>query len=122
MRRLNVVMVEDDVDLCAGWADVFELIGHDLECFNSGLQALNNEIIMKCDVVISDFYLPDINGVDLIKKMRTVRRDLPAILLTGSRDAGIRNASKEIENCTVLYKPINIEDIESKLADLCKTS
>lgn len=122
MRRLNVVMVEDDVDLCAGWADVFELIGHDLECFNSGLQALNNEIIMNCDVVISDFYLPDINGVDLIKKMRTVRKDLPAILLTGSRDVGIRNASKDIENCTVLYKPINIEDIESKLADLCKTS
>jgi DNA-binding NtrC family response regulator len=93
---------------------VFKLIGHDFECFRNANHALSDpEAFNYCDILISDFYLPDINGIELIKRVHQIRHDIPAILLTGSRDAGIRNASEKIENCSILYKPINIEDTGS---------
>jgi hypothetical protein len=62
---LKVLMIEDNKDLCAGWLDIFDLIGHELRCYGSGVEVMQDrEALQACDLVISDFYLPDINGVD----------------------------------------------------------
>jgi hypothetical protein len=55
-------MIEDNKDLCAGWLDIFDLIGHELRCYGSGVEVMQDrEALQACDLVISDFYLPDIN-------------------------------------------------------------
>ena len=61
-------MIEDDPNLCRGWADVFDLLGYHLDAFTSGLDALSQpEKIREADLLITDFYLPDLNGVDLAR-------------------------------------------------------
>jgi DNA-binding NtrC family response regulator len=116
MNKAKILMIEDDADLCASWADLFDLLGYELVCHQKGLDALADEKgILSSNLIISDFYLPDINGVELIKKIRERKPALKAILLTGSRDAGVLDAAKKVPNCVILHKPINIEDIEFRL-------
>lgn len=122
MKTLRVVMIEDDPDLSRGWREIFTLIGHEFKCFNSAKEILaDEEAILNCDIVISDFYLPDVNGVELIKRIRHMRNDIPAILLTGSRDEVVVNAARSIDGCTILYKPVSIDDVEAKLNDMFET-
>jgi two-component system phosphoglycerate transport system response regulator PgtA len=116
---LKILLIEDDADLCSSWEELFELIGHRLRCHRRALDALaDQEGIEASDLLISDFYLPDINGVELIHKIREKKPSLKAVLLTGSRDAAVLNAAKKLSNCSVVHKPINIETIEEVLKKL----
>jgi CheY-like chemotaxis protein len=117
----RILMVEDDVRLCTGWAEVFEVLGYDLRCYQRSLEALLDvESIQRCDLVITDYYLPDLNGVHLIERMRAFRPGLPAILLTGSREIGVMRAIKQLPHCVVLHKPVNIDELEHRILELCE--
>ena len=49
------------------------------------------------------------------KKIREHNPALKAILLTGSREAAIQDAAKKLVDCAILFKPVNIEEIEAHL-------
>jgi two-component system phosphoglycerate transport system response regulator PgtA len=113
-------MVEDDEDLCSGWKDLFTLLGYRLHCFNRSLEALGDpDTIAQCDLLITDYYLPDLNGVELVKRCRAVRDDLPAILLTGSKEDTVMTAARLLDHCRVLHKPVNIEDLDQEIRTIC---
>lgn len=115
-KSLKILLVEDDSELCSSWLDLFTLIGHELTCFQRGLDALAaSQTLEQADLLITDFYLPDINGVELTKRLREKRPELKAILLTGSRDAAVLEAARKVKDCTILFKPVNIEEIENQL-------
>lgn len=117
---LRILMVEDNQDLCEGWQAIFDLLGYDLRVYNRSLPALmDRESIEKCDIIITDYYLPDINGVELIKRMRQMKPDVPAILLTGSKEASVVNAASVLPDCQVLHKPLGIDELERRIEDLC---
>ena len=115
-KCIKIMMVEDDVDLCEGWADVFELLGHQLVYHHRAMHALEDvENLKSSDVLISDFYLPDLNGVELVKKVHEICPELPTVILTGTKEASVVEVAKRLPNCTLLHKPINIEVIEKYL-------
>lgn len=121
-KKYKILMVEDDADLCSSWVDLFTLIGHDLICYQRGMEALADlDTLKTCDLVMSDFYLPDINGVDLIQRVRQYKPGLKAILLTGSRDTAVLDVANKLPDCAILHKPINIELIENQLEELLAT-
>jgi DNA-binding NtrC family response regulator len=118
-KSYRVVMVEDDLDLCAGWAEVFDLMGHEIICYHRAADALKSMSQWKeHDVLITDFYLPDMNGVDLIKRVRQTIPHLPVILLTGSRESAVTEAFAAIRDGAILYKPISIDDVEATIQKL----
>ncbi|MCW8193574.1 response regulator [Proteobacteria bacterium 005FR1] len=118
-RKLAVILVEDDSALLSVWTQLFEMLGHSISGFQTGAQLLaRRELVDEHDLVITDYYLPDLNGVDLIKDLRITHPQVPAIVLTGSRETFIREAAEKIPACHILYKPLNIGDIECKIAEI----
>lgn len=115
-KAVKILLVEDDLDLCQGWGEIFELLGYEHVAHQRGLRALEDEAaIASSDLIVTDYYLPDINGADLIKRLRERRPDLPAILLTGSRELSVVKAVEQIGDCELLHKPLNIDDLEKKI-------
>lgn len=120
---LNIIIVEDSEELCEGWQDILTLDGHHVHCFLHGRDALENRaILMQADVLVTDYYLPDINGLTLVSTVRKIRADLPIILLTGTRDPAIRESLREVENAMFLSKPIRIEQLERSIRELIAAS
>jgi DNA-binding response OmpR family regulator len=114
-------MVEDDEDLCSGWQDLFSLLGYSVDCYNRSLDALGEPgKIQRCDLLITDYYLPDVNGVELIRRCHAVRPGLPAILLTGSKEDTVMTAARLLDHCCVLHKPVNIEELDRQIRRLCR--
>ncbi len=115
----KIILIEDDMDLCQGWRDVFEMLGHELTAHQRSLDALvDTDAIKSSDLLITDYYLPDLNGTDLIKKVREINPDLPAILLTGSREPSVVEVAKAIPRCAILHKPLNIDELEKGMNEL----
>lgn len=65
------------------------------------------------DLLVSDFRLPGYNGVELVRRIKSVTaEDLPTVIMTGD------TSSHEIEaaglsNCRVLHKPVDVDHLIS---------
>jgi FixJ family two-component response regulator len=121
VRKLRVVLVEDDLDLREGWMDVFDLLGHELKSFQGASEALAEmSLAPDADVLITDYYLPDMNGIELARRVRAQNAALPIVVLTGSREPEIMKGVMSVPGAELLYKPVNFDVLEGVLDRLCR--
>lgn len=87
---INILVVDDD-------ANYVEVIKHQLrpfqnrkfkiQCVNSGESALKTlKANQDIDLILMDYYLPNTNGVEVIKNIHEEKIDKPIILLTSNKD------------------------------------
>ena len=83
-RKITVLVVDDDALIAMSTAAMVEDLGHDVFEVNSGSAALeflkNGHII---DLLITDFSMPKMNGMQLAKAVKDIHPNLPIILATG---------------------------------------
>jgi two-component system response regulator CpxR len=80
-RRLSLLLVDDDVELCGMMREFFTQEGHHLDCAYNGREGLTAALNGAYDLVILDVMLPVVDGFELLQRLRR-RKDLPIIMLT----------------------------------------
>jgi DNA-binding NtrC family response regulator len=114
---VKIILIDDDPDLCEGWGEVFKLLGHEFKGFLSGRAALAEiEDFRDWDILITDYYLPDLNGVEVLKKVRQVSPEMRGILLTGSTDPSIIESARQMSHTLVLHKPLGVAELEDGIS------
>jgi len=75
------------------------------------------------DLMITDFAMPEMNGLELIAEVLASRPDLPIILLTGYADAkvGENLAALTAGTGVLLQKPIRVKDLTARITDRLAT-
>ncbi len=112
-RAPRVLIVDDDDLIVKSLRGLFTLeTDYEIYDFNEPEDALHEVERQPIDLVISDFLMPRMNGVDFLKKVRELQPDVPRILLTGFADKenAIR-AINEVGLYQYLEKPWNNEDL-----------
>jgi serine phosphatase RsbU (regulator of sigma subunit) len=102
-----VVLVDDDELVLSTLRALLELDGgfQVLE-FNDSLRAIEELERLPVDIIISDYLMPGINGVDVLKKARSLQPEAMRILLTGFADK--QNAIRALNEASIyqyLEKP-----------------
>ena len=84
----RVLIVDDQKDVSRLLRSALETIEHELLVVEapSGEEAILEATRTKVDLLISDFRLPGITGVELMKKFRVRNPDCKVILITGVSD------------------------------------
>jgi len=84
MRRLNVLLVEDDDDARALYGYMLALAGYKVKAVSNGLEAFAEIQVNRPDVVVTDIAMPVLNGLDLIVAIRSNDEfaDLPVVAMT----------------------------------------
>ena len=114
-RLCSVLIVDDDPMVAATTAAILEDLGHSVLVVSSGALALNvvrSETAI--DVVVTDYAMPGMTGVELARQIQEVRSGLPIILATGYAD--LPNADDP--GLPRLAKPYRREDLARMLAKL----
>jgi PAS domain S-box-containing protein len=112
-RKLNVLVVDDDKSVLKSTTRMLDSLGYAAVVAESGGEALR--LIAsepEFDLVLADFAMPEMNGVELARALRTMHPNLPVILVTGY--AGI-NALKEFDETRILQKPYQEDDLMDKI-------
>lgn len=118
-RPLKIALVEDNQDLCESWVDLLELEGHRVKTFLDGSSLLEDRAaLLWCDALVTDYYLPDVNGIELIGRARQLRAGLPAILLSGVRDRSVIDLLHKLPHSIYLPKPADPDDLLAALGSL----
>jgi len=80
----NVVLIEDNDSNRTAISKALEKVGFAVKSFDSGVPAIKHlERNIKPVVVVSDIKLPDINGMDILKKIKELDPNIAIILITG---------------------------------------
>ena len=91
-RAVKLVLVEDDQDFREAASAELEDLGFEVECFADGaalLEAFANGC--SADVIVLDWNLPALTGIDLIPRLRRAGVLLPVVLLTGKSTPNLEN-------------------------------
>lgn len=88
-------------------------------CGQSALRMLNADHLQRLQVLITDFYMPNLSGLDLIQRLRagetSARADMHVILLSGETDITLVEAARRLDVDAVLTKPVSRAQLHQTL-------
>lgn len=111
-----VLLVDDDPAIIDASRMLLESAGVRVHSASNGDDALALiESGVRPDVLVSDYRLPGMSGVELIRRMRNAtKQDIRSVLMTGDTSSS-EIAAANVENCTVLHKPFDSNQLLSLL-------
>ncbi|MBT3225635.1 MAG: PAS domain S-box protein [Deltaproteobacteria bacterium] len=116
----SILFVDDEIDLCVAYGEMLKLQGYKVQAISSSQKALNKfkKNPDGYDLVITDYTMPEMDGIRLINEIHKLRTNLPVILISG---LGTQLSIKEIESPSImatLSKPIEIEKLVQTVRDI----
>ena len=117
---LSILLVDDDVSLCAILGTILEMVGHQVVKVHTGADA--NTILNRrsFDIAIIDIVLPDIDGITLLKDLVIRDEYMGALMLSGH--ASTIHAVEALNHGAdaLLLKPLDPEDLSEKIERIAK--
>jgi DNA-binding response OmpR family regulator len=114
MPSFHILVVDDDPLVCKGLKFNLEQAGYKVATSSTAHTALELSERNEFDAAILDIGLPDDNGLDLCKKLKT-RRDLPVIFLTARRRELDEIVGLEIGADDYITKPFSADIVLAHL-------
>ncbi len=115
--KSQILIVEDDLDLSEMLNAYFRVQGYDVLTAAWGEDAVNMSTEHTPDLVVLDIRLPDIDGYEVCRRLRTNRRthDVPVIFLTEKRDRVDKLAGLELGVVDYITKPFDIQELRLRV-------
>ena len=104
-----VYVVDDDPDVLGSLRFLLETDGFDVRTFRSGAALLRAVHPADADCFVIDYKMPEMNGVDLVNRLRSRGIAAPVIIITGYPDENISARAEAAGIRLVLRKPL-LED------------
>ena len=113
MNKGKLVVVDDEKIVTSAFSTLLKVEGFsDAHFFNSPLEALEFLKENTPDIIISDFLMPEMNGLEFLAEAKNLHPEVSRILLTGYADKenAIR-AINEVGLYRYIEKPWNNDDL-----------
>jgi DNA-binding response OmpR family regulator len=116
-KKPTILIVEDDLDVAEMLNAYFRVQGYNVISVNFGEDGLRESEIVHPDLIILDIRLPDINGFEVAKKIRSHRKtkNIPIIFLTEKREREDRLTGLEIGGDDYITKPFDVQELRLRV-------
>ncbi len=106
-----VLVVDDDETMCETFERAFDHEKIEIISASNGLQGLRIARHLDVDVLIVDHRLPDLGGLELVRRLHAAGRHLPFILISGYVTIPVAVEAMQLGAVTVLEKPVDLDDV-----------
>ncbi len=106
----NLLFVDDEQFIIMGMKRLFKALASELEIdyATSGKEALSKIQSKNFDVIITDLFMPEIDGIELLEKVKETQPNTVRIIMTGHIDASFEKMKNDLAHI-ILSKPIRNE-------------
>ena len=118
LKNMRVVLIEDDPWIQNGLRMYFRYHGCVLDSFENGAAAVDALSKDQVDVIICDYWLPDLDGLTLLRKVRSFEPEAISILITAYPSDGLREEATRMGVRDFIPKPLTIQKLENSLETL----
>jgi putative two-component system response regulator len=119
---MRVMVVDDSMTNLVLVAKIVKGLGHEPVIYTDPLRAFADALRTPADLVISDFTMPGMNGLELVDRLRGAfgYEDVPMVMITGSDDGDLRYQALDMGVTDFLRKPIDVPEVKARLRNLLK--
>jgi len=111
----TILVVDDDHMVCAMIQDTLEDAGYKIIAFTDSIKAMEAVKTEDIELIVSDYHMPDVSGLDLLKEVNKLQEELGkkmlVIILSAQKDAMI--ALELVKHKAFAYqsKPLDIQKL-----------
>ena len=114
----RILVVEDDVEVSRAIAQMLNHLGHGVAECGQTEEAFRRVQTGQFDLLLIDYRMPEMTGLDLILMLRQEGCDVPVIMMTGYPATEERVASQSLGISAILKKPITPEQLAGAMAEI----
>jgi DNA-binding NtrC family response regulator len=114
------LLVEDDATLKEAEKNLLAELGYKVTALTSSVEALElfRKVPDRFDVVVTDFVMPKLTGIQLTIEIHSLRPDIPVIICTGYSDVLSQQKAESMGIGDVIMKPINLSRVAKSIRKL----
>jgi DNA-binding NtrC family response regulator len=113
--EINLLLVDDEEEFVVAITERLRKRGFTVDYALTGMEALNRlKQNGSIDVIILDISLPDSDGIDILKKIKTKHPLIEVIILSGYATINSAVESLKLDAFDFLAKPFDLSDLVSK--------
>jgi DNA-binding response OmpR family regulator len=117
---MRLLLVEDDYDLSEVLGHSLRQRGFEVLCLSSGTEALATLRKRPFDVVVLDLTLPQLDGLELLSRLRGDGNRTPVLVLTARGAVGERIIGLQAGADDYLAKPFDLDELGARLQALTR--
>ncbi len=117
---LRVLVVDDEVNIAELISMALRYEGWDVSTAHTGMSAVSTAKDAGPDAVVLDMMLPDIDGLEVLRRMRGSQPDLPVVFLTAKDAVEDRIAGLTAGGDDYVTKPFSLEELVARLRALMR--
>lgn len=117
-NELRLMIVDDEAINVMLLEEIAKEMGHDPVSFMDPQEALEWAKMNEVDLLITDFNMPKMNGLDLLRATRELHPDIMSIMITANGDNELKLQALGMQVNDFLTKPISIAEFQLRLHNM----
>lgn len=114
---IRIVIADDEVEFASTLATRLELRGYATEIVNSGEETLDLISRQVPDLLLLDLKMPDLDGLEVLAKLRETHKELKVIILTGHGSISSGNQGMTLGAFDYIMKPVELSLLLEKITE-----
>jgi len=117
---MRLLVVEDDVSLQKALCKGFRKLGYIVDAASNGEDALNLFFSNIYGLIVLDLNLPKLQGMDVLKEIRTENKDVPVLILSAKNELESKIEGLDGGANDYLAKPFYFAELEARIRALLR--
>lgn len=118
LKNMTILYAEDEIGIRQNIADSLRYYVKDVYEANDGEEAYDIYKDKSPDIILSDIHMPNVNGIEFIKKVRKEDRNIPVVMITAYTDKEYLLEAVTLHMEKYIVKPLDLDDLFETL-DQC---
>lgn len=117
---MRILVVEDNRTLASGLAAVLRGTGYAVDIVHDGVSAAAVLSTERFDAVVLDLSLPEMDGLEVLRLMRSRQHDAAVLILSARGKSDDRVKGLDLGADDYMAKPFDVEELEARLRALLR--
>jgi DNA-binding response OmpR family regulator len=112
---VKVLVVDDEVEVVEFLSNFLRRFGFEVEKAINGKSAVETFSRFKPDWILLDLKMPDIDGFEVLRRVKEISPAIQAIMITGKSDEPSESEALTLGIKDYLVKPVDLTELSSKI-------
>jgi DNA-binding NtrC family response regulator len=116
----KILVIDDEPSVRSSVEQALKSAGHKVTLVAAGSEAIRSFHETPADLVITDIFMPDYDGIQLISYFRKLSPNLPIIAMSGNPKGNMLQVARQLGVVATLEKPFGLEELLKVIDDALK--
>ena len=117
----RILIVDDEAVIAISWEYLLKEEGYEVKTALNGKEAIETLNDMRPDIVFTDLFMPEMDGIELCKRIKAIYPETEVVLISGN-PLQIKNSQRDFINAggrgDVLMKPVSVATLIETIEDI----